>query len=464
MASQSCRTTQYVYHVGMANIDPRRKRATLNPDHARQRQAPAPADEEIERRLEELLKPAVYAELGYYRQLGLRNRVLTLPVMVSVVLAMIWRRVPGVCTLQRMLAEERILWTEPTAVSQPALSNRFLTFPAVLFERVLYRVITRLPERYRQRSRPELPLLQALQGRFAAFWAVDGTTLTALFRKLQSLQAAPDAPLAGHLVAVVDLISHLPAKLWFFEEPSTNDKVAIPDLLAWLVPNSLIVFDMGYFSFPFFDALTEAKCWFVTRLRNKTSYQVQRVLIDRPHFKESIVQLGKYRSNPSKYPVRLIEVYLGKQWYRYITNVLEPKQLSAMEVIAVYGCRWHIETTFLLVKRLLNLAYLWVGSLNGVQLQVWATFLFYAILIDLCDEIADHLHLPLDRISVEMVYRSLYFYHTAVSQGYSQGAAEYLAEKADRLGIVKRQRPRAGPPLEEQVRRALLTSPARPAS
>jgi hypothetical protein len=143
MASQSCRTTQYVYHVGMANINPRRKRATLNPDHARQRQAPAPADVEIERRLEELLKPAVYAELEYYRQLGLRNRLLTLPVMVSVVLAMIWRRVPGVCTLQRMLAEERILWTEPTAVSQPALSKRFLTFPAVLFERVLYRVITR---------------------------------------------------------------------------------------------------------------------------------------------------------------------------------------------------------------------------------------------------------------------------------------------------------------------------------
>ena len=135
-----------------------------------------------------------------------------------------------------------------------------------------------------------------------------------------------------------------------------------------------------------------------------------------------------------------------------------------MEVIAAYGCRWHIETTFLLVKRLLNLAYLWVGSLNGVQLQVWATFLFYAILIDLCDEIAGYLHLPLDRISVEMVFRGLYFYHAAVSQGYSQGAVEYLAEKADRLGIIKRQRPRAGPRLEEQVSRALLTSLPRPAS
>jgi len=132
---------------GMIKINPRRKRATKNPDHARRTHVSALSDIEIERRLDDLVKPAVYAELGYYQQLGLRNRLLNLPVMVSVVLAMIWRQVPGVCTLQRMLARERILWTESIRVSQPALSERFLTFPAVLFERVLYRVISRLPER-----------------------------------------------------------------------------------------------------------------------------------------------------------------------------------------------------------------------------------------------------------------------------------------------------------------------------
>jgi len=82
---------------------------------------------------------------------------------------------------------------------------------------------------------------------------------------------------------------------------------------------------------------------------------------------------------------------------------------DALRCARWYSYRWLIETAFLLVKRLLDLAYLWVGSLNSVQLQVWATFLSYAILIDLCDELAEQLHLPLDRISVEMVYRSLYF-------------------------------------------------------
>jgi hypothetical protein len=117
----------------------------------------------IEYRLDTLVKPAVFAELDYYRHLGHRNRLLGLPVMVALVLALIWRRVPGVCTLQRMLAHERILWIEPTTVSQPALSERFLTFPAVLFERILYRVLARLPERQAARTCPGPVTLSTLR-------------------------------------------------------------------------------------------------------------------------------------------------------------------------------------------------------------------------------------------------------------------------------------------------------------
>jgi hypothetical protein len=58
-------------------------------------------------------------------------------------------------------------------------------------------------------------------------------------------------------------------------------------------------------------------------------------------------------------------------------------------VVPRSGAAQHsIETAFLLIKRLLDLAYLWVGGLNGIRLQVRATFVFYAILIDLCDDVA----------------------------------------------------------------------------
>jgi hypothetical protein len=438
-----------------------RRRVHVNPDHTRRTHVPAPNDAEIEHRLTSLVKPAVYAELDYYRQLGLRNRLLGLPLMVALVLALIWRRVPGVCTLQRMLARERILWAEPTKVSQPALSERFLTFPAVLFERVLYRVLARLPERQAARTRPLPTTLAALQTRFAGCYAVDGTTLEALFRKLKSLRDQPTAPLAGHLGVAVDLLSHLPAKLWWADDPATNDKALAASLLGWLATDSLVVFDLGYFAFWLFDALSSAQSWFVTRMRQKASYRVEQVLINRAHLRDQIIQLGIYKGNRQcQHPMRLVEVLVNGRWQRYLTNVLDPKRLSIVEVVALYDARWSVETSFLLVKRLLDLAYVWVGSLNGVKVQVFATFLFYAILIDLCDDVAEQLGLPLEQISVEMVYRGLYHYVTAVDQQLFRGdAPTYLAREAKGLGIIKRQRPRDGPSVTEQIRRAVVAPP-----
>ena len=88
-----------------------------------------------------------------------------------------------------------------------------------------------------------------------------------------------------------------------------------------------------------------------------------------------------------------------------------------------------IEDAFNTVKRLLGLSYLWTGSINGIKLQIWATcgaaprrfppqgnahrWLFYAVLVDLGDAVADEISLPLDRISLEMIYRGLYYFHGA---------------------------------------------------
>ncbi len=431
MANPSCKSFNNRY-----------KHPTDNPDHARRRNMPAPSDAEIEQRLNDLVKPAVFAEVAHYQALKLRQRILTLPVMVAAVLALLWRQIPGVCELQRVLAKERVLWTEPRQVSQAALSERFQTFPAELFERVLMAVLTALTPHVAQRTRPLPPHLAAVPARFAGCYAFDGTTLEALFRKLHALQDNPLAPLAGHLMVVVDLFSHLPQKLWCEEDSQTNDKTFSDRLREWLPEGSLSVFDLGFFAFPFFDALTETRRWFVTRWRAKTSLIEKQVLRATPQVRDRIVQLGKYRSNPSRHPVRLIEVQLRGVWHQYLTNVLDPKQLSVVEVVALYEQRWQIESAFLLVKRVLGLAYLWAGSVNGVHLQVWATWLYYAILIDLCDDVAEVLQLPLQRISVEMVSRGLYYYVGAKAQGYPGSAAAYFAEpeNCDLLGIVKRRR------------------------
>lgn len=81
-----------------------------NPDHVRRHGVPAPDNGVIAEHIEELVLPVVVGQLAYFRSLGLRGRILSLPVMVAAVLTLLWRQVPSVCELTRMLARERFLW------------------------------------------------------------------------------------------------------------------------------------------------------------------------------------------------------------------------------------------------------------------------------------------------------------------------------------------------------------------
>jgi hypothetical protein len=97
-----------------------------------------------------------------------------------------------------------------------------------------------------------------------------------------------------------------------------------------------------------------------------------------------------------------------------------------------------IEEAFYTVKRLLGLSYLWTGSINGVKLQIWATWLFYAVLVDLADAVADELSLPFDRISLEMIYRGLYHFSVAYDKGKADDPVKYFADPSNQdLGVVK---------------------------
>lgn len=89
-----------------------------NRDHAHQHQYPGPDNEVIAADLQALLTPTLYAQQAYFRQLGLRERILNLPLMLTAVLTLLWRQVPSVQELTRMLAREDLLWCKAVAVSR----------------------------------------------------------------------------------------------------------------------------------------------------------------------------------------------------------------------------------------------------------------------------------------------------------------------------------------------------------
>ena len=134
--------------------------------------------------------------------------------MVAAVLTMLWRQVPSVHELTRMLVREDLLWCQAVKVSQQALSQRFLSFPAVLFEGVLKELLPQLHQRWQERQHRPLPESIAYARQyFEQLWVADGSTLEALFRKLKVLEDVPVGQLAGKIGMVVDLLTRLPVEI-----------------------------------------------------------------------------------------------------------------------------------------------------------------------------------------------------------------------------------------------------------
>src|SRR2546430_13463638 len=63
-----------------------------------------------------------------------------------------------------------------------------------------------------------------------------------------------------------------------------------------------------------------------------------------------IVWLGKYRADRAKYAVRLVQFYHHGRLHRYLTNVLDPQQLSLADIARLYARRWDIELAFGVLK------------------------------------------------------------------------------------------------------------------
>jgi len=404
----------------------------------------APPDEKVEELLEELVKPAVYSQVAYYHAMGLRERILTLPIMVAFVLSLVWRQVGSVMEAVRELNSHGLLWVEPTQVSQQAISERLRTFPAELFKQVLTDLLPRMHQRWQERQRPLSAAMSWGQEHFGAVWVLDGSTLDTLLRKVGLLREGEGPILAGRMAALLNAASMLPQHIWYEEDSRVHDQTFWERAVAQLQPGTLLLMDLGFTNYGWFDALTQMGIWFITRAKTNAAYQVDQVLCASAHLHDRVIRLGQTNTQCQN-PMRLVEFQLHGRWYRYLTNVLDPHLLPAEYVAELYQQRWRIEDAFNVAKRLLGLAYFWVGSINGIQIQVWATWLLFAILVDLTDAVAEALNRPFREISMEMVFRGLYHFTRFREKNPSLVLVDFLSDKADFLGIIKRKRRRFSP-------------------
>jgi len=221
--------------------------------------------------------------------------------------------------------------------------------------------------------------------------ALDQTTLDKVARTLPHLRPLPDdaaALLPGKLAGLYDIRLQQWRQVRYIENPLQNEKADARDMLQSLDPGALILCDLGYFGFAWFDYLTEAGHYYVSRLRAKTSYHCLHTFYQEGDCFDGLVFLGAYRADRAQHAVRLVRFRVGTATFSYITNVTDPSRLPILDIARLYTYRWDIELAFKLIKRELGLHLLWSAKPVVVQQQLWAVLIISQVLQALRLEIA----------------------------------------------------------------------------
>lgn len=300
------------------------------------------------------------------------------------------------------------LWHFPrVAVTDQALYNRLARDGTGPLERLFAHVSTVLADRLAPYAAPPLAAFAT------AVYALDEMTLDQVARLLPALRALPAGAtglLPGKLAGLFDLRRQQWARVDYLGDPQQNEKVAARGMVAGLAAGSLILADLGYFGFAWFDALTDAALWWVSRLRGKTSFTVVHTLYRCGDTLDAVVWLGAHRADRAKHAVRLVQFRHGGATYRYVTNVLDPLVLPLAEVARLYARRWDIELAFNLIKTHLKLHLLWGAAPVVVLQQVWAVLIIAQVLQALRLEIAGRAGVDPYEVSLPLLVEYLPFF------------------------------------------------------
>jgi len=266
-------------------------------------------------------------------------------------------------------------------------------------------------------------------------FSIDGSTLDKIARKLPSLRDVPNGSselLPGKLVALFDVRLQQWRDLIHLENPNQNDKTVARHLVENLPKKSLVLADLGFFSFPWFDWLTANEYYYISRLREKTSFEIAHTFYENSKVFDGLIWLGKYRADRAKYAVRLVTFKLGKREFRYITNVLNPSVLPIRDIALLYQQRWDIEMGFNMVKRHLKLHMLWSGKTQIVMQQVWAVFIIAQIFQAIRMEIAGKKQVSPFDVSLELVT------HYVPQLAYEgKNPIDMIVKDGERVGIIR---------------------------
>jgi len=302
------------------------------------------------------------------------------------------------------LLHQKGLWDYPRfPISDQAIYKRLEKDGSKSLKHLFEMVSAALRERLQAYAQPVIKLTKEVV-------AIDATSLDKVARTLPILRSVPNGDkrlLPGKLAGVFDIGLQQWITITHIENPVENDKKEARQLLEHINKGALILADLGYFGFSWFDELTTKGYFWLSRLREKTSFEIIHTYYKKGNTFDGLVWLGVYRADRARFAVRLVSFQVGKKVFRYITNVKDPQQLSIHEIATLYARRWDIEMAFKLIKRELGLNLFWSSKTEVIMQQVWAVLTIAQILHAIQLEIASKAEVDLFDVSLPLIVKYL---------------------------------------------------------
>jgi hypothetical protein len=215
----------------------------------------------------------------------------------------------------------------------------------------------------------------------------------------------------------------------YIGQATQNGREQAQALLSSLKVRALVLADLGYFGFEWFDKLTERGYSWISRVKSHTTVVIEHTYYEVGETFDRLVWLGA-GTTQSKYVVRQVQFLQGGQLRQYFTNVCDPTVLPIMEIARLYARRWDIELAFLTLKRELGLHLIWSSKQVVVLAQVWACLIIAQVVQTIRMEVAL-------RAGVDVFEVSLPLLLEALPQLNLQGPHSTLCARMRQLGIIR---------------------------
>lgn len=77
-----------------------------------------------------------------------------------------------------------------------------------------------------------------------------------------------------------------------------------------------------------------------------------------------------------------------------------------------------------------------------MAIQIYATWIIYAVIANVCSQVAARLDVQIDRISYQLIFEGFYHFAKAYADGRASQLIDYLVENHRMLSLIKQKRKR----------------------